>query len=74
MKIKNKKLTNEEIYKKTKLAKASWYLIVVFGLATIVLAVSSLVFKISPIYCVITFIVETEINKYRNKLKEELKK
>lgn len=72
---KNKiKLTNEEIYKRTKLSSILWYLIIVFGLATITLAVSSLVFKISPIFCIITFVIETVVTKYRNKIKEELKK
>ena len=68
-----KKLTNEEVYKKTKLNKVLWNLIIVFGLATIVLAVSSLVLNISPLYCVITFVLETIVSKYRNKIKEELK-
>lgn len=68
-----KKLTNEQIYKKTKLNKVLWNLIIIFGLATIVLAISSLVFKISPIYCIITFVLETVVTRYRNNLKEELK-
>lgn len=68
-----KKLTNDEIYKKTKLSVTLWYLIILFGIATIVLAISSLVFKISPIFCIITFILETIFTKYRNNIKEELK-
>lgn len=67
------KLTNEEIYKKTKLNKVFWNLIIIFGLATIILAISSLVFKISPIYCVITFVLETVVTRCRNNIKEELK-
>ena len=68
----NKKLTNEEIYKKTRLSKIYWYLIIIFGLATIILAVSSLVFKISPVFCIIGFILETLFTKMRNNIREEL--
>lgn len=70
----NKKLNNEEIYKKTKLSKILWYVIILFGLSTIILAVCSLVFEISPIYCIITFILEAISTKWRSKIKEELKK
>lgn len=70
----NKKLDNEEIYKKTKLSRILWYAIMLFGLSTIILAVCSLVFEISPIYCIITFILEAISTKWRSKIKEDLGK
>lgn len=70
----NRKLNNEEIYKKTKLSRILWYMIILLGLFTIILAVCSLVFGISPIYCIITFILEAISTKWRSKIKEELRK
>lgn len=70
----NRKLNNEEIYKKTKLSRILWYAIMLFGLSTIILAVCSLVFEISPIYCIITFILEAISTKWRSKIKEDLGK
>ena len=70
----NKKLDNEEIYKKTKLSRILWYAIMLFGLSTIILAVCSLIFEISPIYCIITFILEAISTKWRSKIKEDLGK
>lgn len=70
----NRKLDNEEIYKKTKLSRILWYAIMLFGLSTIILAVCSLVFEISPIYCIITFILEAISTKWRSKIKEDLGK
>lgn len=70
----NKKLDNEQIYKKTKLSIILWYVIMLLGLATIILAVCSLVFEISPIYCIIAFVLETISTKWRSKIKEDLGK
>lgn len=70
----NRKLDNEEIYKKTKLSRILWYAIMLFGLSTIILAVCSLVFEISPIYCIIAFILEAISTKWRSKIKEDLGK
>lgn len=70
----NRKLDNEEIYKKTKLSRILWYAIMLFGLSTIILAVCSLIFEISPIYCIITFILEAISTKWRSKIKEDLGK
>lgn len=69
-----RKLTNEEIYNKTKNSRVLWYLMILFGISTVVLAVCSLIFKISPIYSIISLILEILLKKSRNKIKEELKK
>ena len=63
-----KKLSNDEIASRYKKRKILYWLILVFGLATIVLAVLSLVIKISPIFAIISFIIEAILSKCREKI------
>ena len=55
----------EKIYKKRKVLRI---LIIVFGLATLVLSIWSLVDKVTPIPALICFLVEAILSKYREKL------
>ena len=63
--MKNKNDQKIENYTKRKILLS---LIVIFGLATIVLAVLSITIKISPIFALITFVIEAILSKYRDKL------
>lgn len=63
-----KKISNDEKIKIVKKRKLLKVLIIIFGLATLVLAMFSLFDKLSPIYAIITFIVEALLSNYRNKL------
>ena len=71
MKSSNKKMTNDDKYKLIKQKMILWYLIILLGVLTIVLSVFSLVFKISPIYAVICFILELIFSKLYDKLKNK---
>ena len=68
------KLTNDEKIKRVKQRQILRYLIIIFGLLTLGLAIYSLVAEISPIYAIISFIIEFCLSKYREKLdpKEEV--
>ena len=67
-KINNKKISNDEKIKRVKIRKILKVFIIVFGLLTVLLAILSLIYKISPIFALITFIVEAILSNYRNKL------
>lgn len=62
------KISNEEKIKRVKLRKILKVFIIIFGLATLVLALFSLFNKLSPIYAIITFVIEAVLSNYRNKL------
>lgn len=62
------KLTNYEKIKRIKIRKILRVFIIFFGLLTLGLAIYSLVTKASPIYAVISFIIEFVLSKYREKL------
>ena len=66
----NKKevLSNAEKESRYKKRKLLLTLIMIFGLTTIVLAVLSLTIKISPIFALISFLIESILSKYREKL------
>ena len=62
-------MTNDEkdkAYKKRQVLRA---LIIVFGLATLVLSIWSLVDKVTPIPALICFIIEAILSKYRDSIK-----
>jgi len=69
--MKKEKLSNDEKIKRLKIRKILWYLIIIFGVLTVVLSVCSLVFKINPIYGLICFILEALLTKYRNSIELE---
>ena len=55
----------EKVYIKRKILRI---LIIVFGLATLVLSIWSLVDKVTPIPALICFLIEAILSKYREKL------
>ena len=61
-------MTNDEKIKIMKKRKVLYYLIIVFGLATLVLALYSLIDKFTPIPAIITFFIEAMLTKYRESL------
>lgn len=70
--MKKEKISNDEKIRRLKVRKILWYLIIIFGILTVVLSVCSLVFKINPIYGLICFILEALLTKYRNSIKIDL--
>ena len=60
-------MTNDEKVKVMKKRRTLYYLIIFFGVATLVLALFSLIEKISPIPAIITFLIEAILTKYREK-------
>ena len=71
--MKKNKISNDEKIRRLKIRNILWYLIIIFGILTVVLSVCSLVFKISPIYGLICFILEAFLTKYRNSIPLENK-
>lgn len=67
--MKKDKISNDEKISRLKTRKILWYFIILFGILTIVLSVSSLIFKINPIYGLICFVIEALLTKYRNSIK-----
>ena len=67
------RMTNDEKIKIMKKRRILYYLIIFFGLATLVLAIFSLVEKFTPIPAIITFAVEAILSNYRNKLSYDSK-
>ena len=61
-------MTNEEKVGNYKKRKVLRILIIIFGLATLVLSIWSLVDKVTPIPALICFIIEAILSKYRDKL------
>ncbi len=67
-KIEKQSITNEEKYKRIKLRLVLWYLIIIFGLATITLSIFSLFMNLNPIYPLICFLIEALITRWRNSI------
>lgn len=61
-------MTNDEKVSNMKKRRILFYLIIFFGLATLVLAILSLVIKLTPIPAIITFLIEVLLTKYRERL------
>ena len=62
-------MTNDEKEKAYKKRKILRYLIIVFGIGTLVLSIWSLVDKVTPIPALICFIIEAALSKYRDSIK-----
>lgn len=62
------KLTNDENIKNLKKRKVLRYLIIVFGIITIVLAILALTIKLSFIFSLIAFIIMTMLTKKRDSI------
>lgn len=62
------KLSNDEKISRIKKRKILKGFIIFFGLLTIVLAVLSLINKITPIPALVSFVVEAILSSIRNKL------
>lgn len=62
------KLTNDEKLKRVKQRNILRWLIIIFGLVTLGLAIYSLIVGVSPIYAIISFVIEFCLSKYREKL------
>ena len=61
-------MTNDEKVKIMKKRRILYYLIIFFGILTLVLAVFSLIDKFTPIPAIITFLIEAILTKKREKL------
>lgn len=61
-------MDNDEKIKIMKKRRILLYLIIFFGFATLILAILSLILKITPIPAVIVFVIEAILSKYRDKL------
>lgn len=61
-------MTNDEKVKIMKKRRILYYLIIFFGISTLVLAVFSLIDKFTPIPAIITFLIEVILTKEREKL------
>jgi len=62
------KLTNDQNIKNLKTRKILRYFIISFGLITIILAILSLVIKLSFIYSLISFVIMTFLTKKRESI------
>lgn len=62
------KLTNDEKIRNVQIRKVLKLLVILLALATIILAILTLWKDLSPIYCLIAFILEVIVSKYREKL------
>lgn len=67
----NNKINDEKI-KRVKQRKILKVFIIFFGLATLVLAIHSLVTGFTPILAIISFLIEALLSRYRNKLDPKL--
>lgn len=61
-------MTNDEKIEIMKKRRILYYLIIFFGILTLVLATYSLIDKFTPIPAIISFLVEALLTKYREKL------
>ena len=68
------KLTNDQNIKNLKKRKVLRYFIIIFGLITIVLAVLSLIIKLSFIYSLIGFIIMTTLTRARENIPIKISK
>lgn len=59
---------NEEKIKRVRTRKILKGFIIFFGFLTLVLAIHSLVTKFTPIFAIISFLIEAILSHYRNKL------
>jgi len=62
------KITNDEKLKRVKKRKILKCFIIFFGFLTLILSIHSLVMKTSPIFALISFIIEVILSKYRENL------
>ena len=62
------KNVNEQKIKRVKKRKILKYFIIFFGFLTLILAIHSLVSKTTPIFALISFIIEFSLSKYHDKL------
>lgn len=65
---KNSKISNDEKIKRVKQRKILKYFIIFFGLLTLVLSIHSLATKFTPIFALLSFLVEAILSKIRNDL------
>ena len=63
------KLSNDEKAARYQKRKILLVFIGIFGLSTIVLSVLSLVINLSPIFAIISFLIEAILSKKRDKLR-----
>lgn len=63
---------NEEKIKRVRVRKILKGFIIFFGLLTLVLAIYSLVTKFTPIFAIISFLIEAILSYFRNKLDPKL--
>ena len=61
-------MTNDEKLERIKKRKILLVFIVIFGIATVTLALLSILIKLTPIPAIITFLIEAILSKYRDKL------
>lgn len=66
------KNVNDEKIKRVKARKILKWLIIFFGLLTLVLAIYSLATNFTPIPSIISFVIEAILSHYRNKLDPKL--
>ena len=66
------KISNEQNLKNYKKRKILWWLIIIFGVLTIILSFLSLLIKLGVGYALIAFIIMTLLTKKRNSI--ELKR
>ena len=62
------KLSNDEKTSRYKKRKILLALMVIFWIATLVLAILSMVIHISPVFAIIAYLIEAILSKYREKL------
>ena len=62
------KLTNDENIRNLKKRKVLRYLIIVFGIITIILAILALTIKLSFIFSLVSFIIMTMLTKKRESI------
>lgn len=63
-----KKDKNEEKIKRVRTRKILKGFIIFFGFLTLILAIHSLITQFTPIFAIISFLVEAILSYYRNKL------
>lgn len=68
------KLTNDQNIKNLKKRKILRYLIIVFGILTIVLAILALIIKLNFIFSLLSFIVMTVLTKKRESIPIKISK
>ena len=69
----SKKISNDEKMKRVKIRKILKGFIIFFGFLTLVLAIYSLTTESTPIFAIISFIIEAGLSKYRSSLDPKIK-